>query len=505
MNQQDVRDDQARDLPPLPEGYHCAITWGIPTEYGGMTNALLHRSRAFIQEAGVPVDVLTFAWSLDYGDIRCELEAAGELIPGLRLRNLWEELGQLTESQLATSKPGKNVVGDFSPIAAGEAATDETSGGVLRRRVRYASDGKTVLQVDYFRPDGTVVASDRRDVSVKGVEGGRLVTLCGFDGRPVAAWNQIWPLYLFWLDCVVEGRESFMVVDSKSTANFMTRYRRDNVVTMHLVHNSHMASGALPPYGELSPTRRYVFERLSSFDSVVFLTENQKKDVDLVFDNPRNTCVIPNSRSLPAVADPEDGHTPELGIILGSLTGRKRLDHAIRAVAEARKSSDLGYRLEIYGQGPDQAALLKLIDSTGMGDHVALRGYSIDARREFERASFTLLTSKLEGQGLVLIEAMSAGCIPISYDVPYGPADIIQDGVNGFLVRAGDVLAMSERIRQLSTMGEEEVRTMRRAAVARAHAFNDEMVVRKWGAAMRDAIERKLWAMPVPPAAKVSR
>ena len=117
MNQQDVRDDQARSLPPLPEGYHCAITWGIPTEYGGMTNALLHRSRAFIQEAGVPVDVLTFAWSLDYGDIRCELEAAGELIPGLRLRNLWEELGQLTESQLATSKPGKNVVGEFSPIA----------------------------------------------------------------------------------------------------------------------------------------------------------------------------------------------------------------------------------------------------------------------------------------------------------------------------------------------------------------------------------------------------
>ena len=118
MNKQDVRDDQARNLPPLPEGYHCAITWGIPTEYGGMTNALLHRSRAFIQEAGVPVDVLTFAWSLDYGDIRCELEAAGELIPGLRLRNLWEELGQLTESQLATSKRGKNVVGEFSPIAA---------------------------------------------------------------------------------------------------------------------------------------------------------------------------------------------------------------------------------------------------------------------------------------------------------------------------------------------------------------------------------------------------
>ncbi|MGP4033801.1 glycosyltransferase [Pseudarthrobacter sp. 1C304] len=505
MNQQDVRDDAAGSRPALPEGYHCAITWGIPTEYGGMTNALLHRSRAFIQASGMPVDVLTFAWSLDYGDIRCELEAAGELVPGLRLRNLWEELTQLPDTELKTAKPGKNVVGEFSPIGAEDESTDETSAGVLRRRVRYASDGTTVLQLDYFRADGTIVASDRRDVTVKGAEGGRLITLCGSDGSPVASWNQIWPLYLFWLDRVVHGRETFMIVDSKSTANFMTRYRRDNVVTMHLVHNSHMASGALPPYGELSPTRRYVFERLGTFDAVVFLTESQKKDVDLVFDNPRNTCVIPNSRSLPAVSDPENGHTRDLGVILGSLTGRKRLDHAIRAVAEARQSSDGDYKLEIYGQGPDQTKLLTLIDSIGMRDHIALRGYSIDARKEFERASFTLLTSKLEGQGLVLIEAMSAGCIPISYDVPYGPADIIQDGVNGFLVKAGDIAALAESIRRLSAMGEQELKDMRRAAVARAHAFNDDMVVKAWGSAMREAVERKLWAAPVPAAAKGSQ
>lgn len=497
MNTHAVRADQARHEKPLPPGYHCAVTWGIPAEYGGMTNALLHRSRAFIREAGVPVDVLTFAWSLDYDDRRRELEAAGELVPGLKLRNLWEELEQLNPAQLKAPKPGKAAAGDFAPIGDGDRFSDETSGGILRRRLRYAADGKTVLQVDYFRSDGSLVVADRRDVSTKGVEGGRLVTLCGWDGLPVVSWNQIWPLYLFWLDCVTAGRESFMIVDSKSTANFMTRYRRDNVVTMHLVHNSHMASGALPPHGELSPTRRYVFERLGSFDSVVFLTESQKKDVDLVFGNPKNTCVIPNSRSFPVVSAPESGHAPQQGVILGSLDGRKRMDHAIRAVAQARQDSGVDFTLDIYGQGAEQAALSRLIKSSGLQKSVALRGYSMDARREFERASFTLLTSKLEGQGLVLIEAMSAGCIPISYDVPYGPADIIQDGVNGFLVEAGDMSAMAERIRRLSTMGEAELKAMRLAAVARAHTFNDGMVVAAWGAAMRDGIERKLWARPV--------
>ncbi len=45
---------------PFPPGRQFAVTWSIPHGFGGMTNALLHRSRAFVQLAGQPVDVLTF-------------------------------------------------------------------------------------------------------------------------------------------------------------------------------------------------------------------------------------------------------------------------------------------------------------------------------------------------------------------------------------------------------------------------------------------------------------
>ncbi|SDL11360.1 poly(glycerol-phosphate) alpha-glucosyltransferase [Arthrobacter sp. ok362] len=438
------------------------------------------------------MDVLTFEWAEDYSEIRCELEATGELIEGLHLRNLWDELGQLTKTQLDSSRPGKNVVGEFSAIGEAEESTDEVSGEILRRRVRYASDQKTVLQVDYFRSDGSLMVADRRDLDTKGTVGGRLVTLCGLDGYPVASWNQIWPLYLFWLDCVVADRESYMIVDSKSTANFMTRYRRDNVVTMHLVHNSHMASGAVPPHGELSQTRRYVFERLNSFDAVVFLTESQKRDVDLVFGNPPNACVIPNSRSLPGISKPELGHDPQLGVVLSSLTNRKRLDHSVSAIGRARTSGDLELKLSIYGQGPEKASLQKLITAQGLGESVELAGYSPSAREKFESASFTMLTSKLEGQGLVLIEAMSVGCIPIAYDVPYGPADIIDDGVDGFLVKAGEVSSMAEAIVELRTMEPSAIEKMRLQAVAKATTFNDAAVVDRWSAEMHAALDRKL-------------
>ena len=64
----------------------------------------------------------------------------------------------------------------------------------------------------------------------------------------------------------------------------------------------------------------------------------------------------------------------------------------------------------------------------------------------FQNSGALLFTSKLEGQGLVLLEAQQQGCIPISYDVPFGPSDVITDGVDGFLVENRDVESMADKV-----------------------------------------------------------
>src|SRR5699024_11936079 len=96
-----------------------------------------------------------------------------------------------------------------------------------------------------------------------------------------------------------------------------------------------------------------------------------------------------------------------------------------------------GATADIYGVADEsQESLQTLIQGLNTADSIALRGYDPRARQRFEDSSFTLLTSEYEGQGLVLLESMAAGCIPIAYDIKYGPADIITDGVDGFLVRS---------------------------------------------------------------------
>ena len=78
------------------------------------------------------------------------------MVPGMRLRNLWEELSTLPEQALSTVSGDKNITGTFTPIPVDEQQPEEISKGSLGRRVRLDAASDKTLQVDYFRPDGSL-------------------------------------------------------------------------------------------------------------------------------------------------------------------------------------------------------------------------------------------------------------------------------------------------------------------------------------------------------------
>jgi poly(glycerol-phosphate) alpha-glucosyltransferase len=181
------------------------------------------------------------------------------------------------------------------------------------------------------------------------------------------------------------------------------------------------------------------------------------------------------------------------GVMLARLSHQKRIHHAIQAVSHASADGRTQATLDVYGMDDDASEHLKtLIVDQGLDGIVTLRGYAPHAKQQFEHASFTLLTSEYEGQSLVLLEAMAAGCIPIAYDIAYGPADIITDGVDGFLVTAGDIEALGERIQQLTQMTDREIRKMRRAAMKSAKDFRPSVITSRWGKALKEALDSKI-------------
>ena len=466
---------------------HFAVTWGLPDDFGGMTSVIFRRSAGFAR-AGAPVTVLTFDDRLDTGRFTADLRARGVIAPDVTVLHLWDWLA-------AHPVRASDGVGDlpFAPIESpgddrspgspsGDLVSETVLDGVVRRRERRAPDG-AVLQVDRYRPDGSLLASDLRDTDQHGRPGGRAVVVCDTDGRPVAGWTSVWGLYRHWLDLVTDGQRSMLVVDSKTAARFVVGYRRRHVATVHVLHSAHRSADG-EPGRPIKASRRDVLAKSHKFDAIVALTERQRSDLEA--DLPRaRVVVVPNpgpDAPAPRVPLTRPAHR---GVVVASLTSRKRVGDAVAAAVSA------GVPLDVYGDGPDRAALLERLRVAGAETVVRLHGHHPDARRAFREASFSLLTSTSEGAPLVLLESMAAGCIPIAYDVRYGPRDMIRDGVDGFVVPRGDVEAVAARIREIVGMPEHRRRRMRRAGRRAAARYGEARVTKQWSALFADIAARR--------------
>ena len=445
-----------------------------------MTASMLQRSRAFVNYAGVDVTILTYEHRDDYDVVRDRLRDAGRLIDGMRLANLWEDLRAWDDEQIKKAIPSfeRQLPDGWKPL-------DEThAAGPLIRELR-GENGRHA-QIDYYRADGTLLVSDQRlgpDLKE------RAVILCDTSGEPLGAWNWVSRLYWQWLDSLPRDPVAWIIADSKTSANTLIHYERPDVARLHVVRGSHLKPKTGRPIGKLIKTRRKLMQNLDVWDAVVFLTESQRKDVQLLLGPRSNLHVIPNSRKVPDELTNVNRPTRK-GVMLSSLIRRKRIGHAIAAMGEAR-GRRFGWRgrLDVWGRGPlgkelQESARKRLAP-------VKIRGYSPTAGEEFSKASFSLLTSSAEAFANVLIESMGRGCIPISYDIAYGPADIITHGVDGFLVPNGDIEALAEQIKKVVAASPAELAPMREAGHRRAQEFNDEHVMKLWSSLMSDVAAQR--------------
>ena len=91
--------------------------------------------------------------------------------------------------------------------------------------------------------------------------------------------------------------------------------------------------------------------------------------------------------------------------------------------------------LRLVGRGEEKSALERRAESAGIRARVVFEGYVTDAVEFYAHAKLLLLTSHYEGFPNVLLEAISQGTPIVSVNCESGPAEIVQEGINGFLVK----------------------------------------------------------------------
>jgi glycosyltransferase involved in cell wall biosynthesis len=126
---------------------------------------------------------------------------------------------------------------------------------------------------------------------------------------------------------------------------------------------------------------------------------------------------------------------------LGELSYRKDFATLIRAFAKVRR--ELPCRLMILGRGREQERLRELARELGVADAVDLPGFVASPYAWLAQASLFAFTSRWEGLGFALIEALAVGIPAVSTDCPSGPREILRDGRYGPLVPVADAEALA--------------------------------------------------------------
>lgn len=183
--------------------------------------------------------------------------------------------------------------------------------------------------------------------------------------------------------------------------------------------------------------------KIKAYDRIVVLTE---EDLQTNWKGYDNVSVIPNACTADGTEVSQLNNSRIISV--GRLEYQKNFSSLIRSFAKISNKFP-NWTLEIVGEGSQRKLLTDLIAELGLQERVMLSGYSDNVPEKMRNSTIFAMTSVFEGFGMVIVEAMACGLPVVSYACPCGPKDIINDGIDGFLVDVDDEEALSNRIAQL--------------------------------------------------------
>lgn len=224
------------------------------------------------------------------------------------------------------------------------------------------------------------------------------------------------------------------------------------------------------------------------YDSVTVITQADK---DYIGNRLKHVVVMPNPLSLSQVA--KIPSKQRIILALGRIDGWfvKGFDLLIRAWALVNgqlkidngqlSSTGESWKLQIAGAGSEESLnyLKQLCKENGVEDSVEFLGFRKDVEKLYQDASIFVLSSRYEGFGLVLIEAMSQGCACVACDYKGRQREIIQDNSQGLCCEPNNVEALAAGMQMMMT--DDEYRdSVRKNAIERSDYYNLDNTMDRW-------------------------
>lgn len=168
-----------------------------------------------------------------------------------------------------------------------------------------------------------------------------------------------------------------------------------------------------------------------------------------------------------------------VALSVGRLTADKRQLELLENWKQFKSIDKNSWELILVGKGELKNQIEDFIYENGLKSSVQILDPTTKLNDLYEQSSLFLFTSRYEGFGMVLLEAMSFGLPCIAYDIPSGPRDIIQSGVNGYLISDDDNEQYVKKMMEL-TENNGLLESMKQGAFNTANNWNNEKILKRW-------------------------
>ena len=226
---------------------------------------------------------------------------------------------------------------------------------------------------------------------------------------------------------------------------------------------------------------RSLVSHLKQLDKFIVLTEEDKAS----WTELSNVEVIPDPLAFD-VAEVSPLKAKRV-IAVGRYVYQKGFDLLLQAWAKIEKQFP-DWELAIYGMG-DRSPYDNLAKQLGVDmNRCHLNGSTQNIRKEYLESSLFVFSSRFEGFGMVLIEAMACGLPVVSFDCPCGPKDIVSHDEDGLLVPSGDIDKLADAMECI--LYDENMRNRYALAAAKnVQRFILKEVAKRWQILFDDIIE----------------
>ncbi|SEO24583.1 Glycosyltransferase involved in cell wall bisynthesis [Amphibacillus marinus] len=463
------------------------LAFKLDENFGGLTRAMLDRAKVLQQnKPDIILTILTFSFHPDFVENANKVRSLYHFPENIRILNLYNEL----EFSKDTRKPINSWDDDKKYVVEkvkGKMAYRYFENGLYIKYKNFEKNDNKLKLIDFFNNNRQRVKREEYDL-----QGNiRRVIYYSLDvNRPkqellytenghcyISKWynnseekNVINRIYLFdeneeiketfnsnlelekyWVESLLkEDIKTFITVDARQMDRLaLSLDKRDNIFKLFVKHSIHVEE----PFrydSNLRAANKAVFNNLSEVDAVILLTEYQKKDVESRLGKSHKLFVIPHSYNGRVVDAQNASKDLKRVISIGRYHTDKRLDHLVKAFEIVVKHVPEA-RLELFGFGKEKTNLEQEVKSLNLQHNIRINDVTNNAHVEFANSAISVLTSRYEGFGLVVLESLVNGTPVISYDIKYGPSDMIKNGENGYLIKDGDIRSLAYRIINLLT------------------------------------------------------